>query len=96
MQSKGYMPDSGKKMTIAVLAAMAVLIMASGVFFCVYSFINHISFRVINTDVSGIIFGLTVFYLGLRYALSVLKLRKEVYKPTSIFRWRNFKRQKAN
>lgn len=83
-----------KKVTVGILFVMSAAIAISGVFFMVYSYINNISFKVINTDVSGIIFGLVVFYLGLRYFLMVGKLKKEVYGTNSKFSWSNFKPKK--
>ena len=96
MQSKNNsMPiDPKKKIIISALFVVATAICISGAFFSVYSYINNISFKVINTQVSGIIFGIAILYLGVRYFLSLMKLKNEVYKPTSRFSWDNFKKTK--
>lgn len=87
--------DKNKILAISTLYVIAVVIMALGAFFSVYSLINDISFRVLTTHVHGAVFGLVAFYLGLRYFLSVSKLRDEVYKNTSRFSWSNFKSEKS-
>lgn len=95
MQSKAlgnYM--NIKKIIVFGLSLLSGAICLSGIIFGVYSWINDISFRVINTNVSGIIFGAVVAYLGVRYYLSVSKLKKELYKDSSVFSWKNFKKQK--
>ncbi len=84
-----------KKASIIVLTVLSTGICVSGIFFIFYSWINDITFKVINTNVPGILFGLVVAYLGLRYLLSVLKLKKELYKESSVFSWSNFKKQKT-
>ncbi|EPR11743.1 hypothetical protein [Ruminiclostridium papyrosolvens] len=84
-----------KKASIILLTALSAGIFLSGIFFIFYSWINHITFKVINTNVSGILFGMAVVYLGFRYLLSVLKLKKELYKESSVFSWSNFRKQKT-
>jgi len=86
--------DSKKKVAIAVLSVVGGMLCASGVFFTVYSYINNISFQVINTQISGMIFGVAVIYLGARNLMSLANLKKELYKPTSRFSWENFKNKK--
>lgn len=86
--------DSKKKVVIAVLSVVGGLLCASGVFFTVYSYINNISFQVINTQIPGMIFGVAVIYLGARNLMSLTNLKKELYKPTSRFSWDNFKKKK--
>ncbi len=97
MQSKNNtLPvDTKKKVLISILFVVAAAICLSGVFFSVYSYVNKISFPVLNTQVPGIIFGICVLYLGIRYFLSLMNLRKEVFKPTSRFSWDNFKKEKS-
>lgn len=82
-----------KKVMISVLFIFACAICISGVFFSVYSLLNRITFQVINAQVPGVLFGLAVLYLGIRYLISLNNLRKEVYKPTSRFSWDNFKKE---
>lgn len=86
--------DSRKKAIIAGLYVTASALCASGLFFAIYSYINDISFQVINTQVSGIIFGVAVLYLGIRNFISLMNLKDELYKPTSRFSWDNFKKKK--
>jgi hypothetical protein len=95
MQSKTVKNSvNTKKISIIALFIMSTCISISGLIFMVYSWVNDISFKVLNTNVPGIIFGALVTYLGVRYFLSVLKLKKELYKESSVFSWSNFKRTK--
>ncbi|HEY5585732.1 MAG TPA: hypothetical protein VIK78_14750 [Ruminiclostridium sp.] len=96
MQSK-IVKDSlnTKKMSIMVLSIIAIFICLSGVIFGVYCWVNNITFKVLNTNVPGIIFAALVIYLGVRYFLSVSKLKKELYKESSTFSWGNFRKQKV-
>jgi hypothetical protein len=83
--------DPSKIVTVNILFVLSIAISLSGAFFCVYSLLNGVSFRVINTDVPGVLFGVVVLYLGIRYFLSVLKLRREVYGTNARFDWNNFR-----
>lgn len=85
-----------KKLIIYGLSVLSLCIFLSGIVFGVYSWTNDISFKVINTQISGIIFGAVVAYLGVRYYLSVSKLKKELYKESSVFSWSNFKKVKKD
>lgn len=87
--------DKRKILILYTLYITSIAITASGVFFGIYSGLNNITFKVINTDVSGIIFGLVVAYLGVRYFMSVMKLRANLYDPEAKFSWSNFKKQKT-
>lgn len=70
---------------------MSLAISLSGAFFAVYSLLFNINFKVLNTTVSGSIFGLVVFYLGIRYVMLVRKLKHDVYGSSSRFAWNNFR-----
>ena len=83
-----------KAISITLLLISALIIIFLGMFFSAFSFINNFSFRVLNSQIPGVIFGLLVMYLGIRYYLSVNKLKDEVYKSTSEFSWNNFKKVK--
>jgi len=74
------------------LFAFTITIMLSGVFFIVFSLVNHISFMMLNTSIHGAVLGLLVTYLGIRNFFSVQKLKTEVYKNSSRFSWSNFKK----
>ena len=82
-----------KVIIINVLFGAAIIIMLLGTYFSAYSLMHNVSFKVLNTSVHGAVFGLTVIYLGLRYFLSVTKLKKELFKSTSKFSWDNFKKK---
>jgi hypothetical protein len=77
--------DRSKMIIVFILFFTSIAITVSGAFFSVYSYINQISFKVINTNVSGILFGLVVVYLGARYFLSIRKLREELSAPDASF-----------
>lgn len=88
-------PINSKKISIFALSIISLFICISGIFFGVYSWINDITFKVLNANVPGVIFSALVTYLGVRYFLSVSKLKKELYKESSIFSWSNFKKEKT-
>jgi len=96
MQSKQRMPPvgMGKKAVIAMLFVTACAICASGIFFSVYSYVNNVRIQVLNAQLPGIVFGVAVLYLGVRYFISLMTLKTELYKPTSRFSWDNFKKKK--
>lgn len=84
-----------KLVIISSLYVATMIIMFLGIYFSVYSLINKISFLVLNAQVPGAVFGMLVFYFGLRYFFSVEKLKTEIYKNTSRFSWSNFKKVKS-
>ena len=86
--------DKRKIAIVYTLFFMAAAIMASGAFFSIYSLINQITFKVINTNVSGAIFGIVVAYLGLRYFMAVHKLKEQLYDTNAKFSWDNFRKKK--
>ena len=77
-----------------ILFLASLLIMFLGIFFSIFSLVNHISFKVLNSSVPGAIFGILVLYLGIKYYLSVTKLKEDLYKSDSKFSWSNFKKKK--
>jgi len=95
-KNNGATTDKQKVIMITILFVTTFIIMGLGIFFSIYSVANNISFKVLNSRIHGVFFGLMVFYLGLRYNLSVLKLKAEVYKNATNFSWSNFKKVKSN
>jgi len=87
--------EKHKLVIISILYVSTIFIMFLGFYFSVFSLINNISFRVLNAQIPGVIFGMLVFYFGLKYFFSVKKLKTEVYKNTSKFSWSNFKKEKS-
>jgi hypothetical protein len=69
------------------------VIIILGVTFSIYSFINDVGFIVLSSRIHGSVFGLVVVFLGVRYFLSVKKLKTEVYKAESKFSWGNFRKE---
>lgn len=96
MKNQGKAPAVEKKKVAAILilSITAVIIILLGVSFSIYSLINNVSFTVLNSNVHGAVFGAVSIFLGIRYFLSVLKLKAEVYKASSKFSWSNFKKTK--
>lgn len=84
-----------KSLILLALFSMSVLITLSGLVFGIYAFLNGTTFRVLNVDVPGVVFGMLVIYLGARYFLSVRKLRSEIDQPDAVFSWSNFKKRKT-
>lgn len=77
-----------------ILFLGSLVIMFLGIFFSIFSLVNHISIKVLNSSVPGAIFGILVLYLGIKYYLSVTKLKEALYKSDSKFSWSNFKKKK--
>ncbi|WP_242841102.1 hypothetical protein [Clostridium akagii] len=83
-----------KTVSIYVLVIFNILIIMSGAFFIIYSILFKISIKVLNTNISGVIFGIVVLYFGIRYFINLLNLKKEVNKQENKFSWSNFKKTK--
>lgn len=86
--------DKQKALILLLLYLGSIAIMFLGLFFSIFSFVNHISFKILSSSVPGVVFGVLVLYLGIRYYLSVEKFKGEFLKSTSKFSWSNFKRKK--
>ena len=87
--------DRSKTVPITALSVTASLIFLMGAAFSVYSTMGHISFAVLNFQVPGAVWGMVMMFLGVRYFVSVQKLKAEVYKSTTQFSWDHFKTEKA-
>lgn len=85
-----------KRILIALLYAIAVVIILLGASFSVYSVINNVQLSVLSSNVPGFVFGLVVLFLGIRYVFSLQKLRAEVNKTSTGFDWRNFQKTKKS
>ena len=97
MKNQEYTPevDSTKIAFITILFITAIAIILLGAAFSVYSIVNNISFTVMSSQIHGMVFGAVIVFLGVRYLLSVQRLKAEVYKGTSRFSWSNFKTEKV-
>ncbi|MHB1315971.1 MAG: hypothetical protein ACYCX2_10880 [Christensenellales bacterium] len=95
-QKKPQTVEKGKSFAVTALLITSIGITVLGASFSVYSVLNKVTFTVMNSQIGGVVFGLVITFLGLRYCLSVLKLKDEVYKSTSKFSWSNFKKEKAH
>ena len=80
-----------KKIAIMILIILNSLIFFSGFVFIAYSIYFKISFKIINTNVSGAIVGLTVLYFSIRYFKMILNLKNKINKSDNNFSWSNFK-----
>lgn len=92
MKNKARMPKVGKEKELVIWAlyAVSILIILAGTYFSILSVVKDISIPVLSSSIHGAVFGVVVVFLGVRYLLSVSKLKTEVYKPTSRFTWKNF------
>ena len=91
MAKYSYRINKSKVIIVNVLYAITMIIIFLGIFFSIFSFVNHINFKVLNSSIPGAVFGVLVLYLGIRYYFSVDKLKGELIKPSSKFSWSNFK-----
>ena len=85
----------GKVAMIVILYVMSVLIMLLGAGFCAYSAINGVQMQVMSSTIPGFIFGMVILFLGVRYFMSLSKLRDEVMKSSG-FSWSNFRKEKQS
>ena len=98
MKNQDYKPpvESAKIVSIIILFIISTGIILSGAAFSVYSIVNNVSFTVMSSQIHGMVFGAVIAFLGVRYLLSVQRLKAEVYKGTSQFSWSNFKTEKVH
>ena len=81
----------GRVALILILYVMSILIILLGAGFSVYSVINNVQLRVMSSTMPGMVFGMVILFLGIRYTMSLSKLKDEVYKSTG-FSWSNFRK----
>lgn len=94
-QNMGMKVDRQKKIIIFFLYLGAIVIMFSGAFFGTFSALNKIYLKVLNASVPGVVFGVLVTYLGIRYFFMVDEFKKEFYRSTVKFSWSNFRKEKS-
>lgn len=92
-QNTAISTNKSKVIIINILFAITSIIIFLGIFFSIFSLVNHISFKILNSSIHGIVFGFLVLYLGIRYYFSVIKLKEELFKSSSKFSWSNFKQK---
>ena len=94
MKNKVTEPYVGKEklLPIVTLYVVSGVIILIGAAFSVFSIVNDISLPVLTSQIPGAVFGAVMMFLGIRYLLSVRKLKAEVFKSTSSFSWSNFKK----
>lgn len=80
-----------KRLSIAVLGFVATTLIFMGVSILVLSLINDVSFTVMGSSIHGSLWGVVIAFLGIRYFMSVLKLKQRVYQSASTFSIENFK-----
>jgi hypothetical protein len=91
----GVIPVERKKVVaISLLLLTAIAISLFGAFITAYSLLKNINYTVFQNEIPGAVFGAVIIFLGVRYYISVLKLKSEVYKATSKFSWNNFRKSK--
>lgn len=85
----------GKVVMIVILYAVSILIMLLGAGFSAYSAINNVQLQVMTSTFPGFVFGMVILFLGIRYFMSMSKLREEVMKSSG-FSWGNFRKEKTS
>ena len=95
MRSETQQPQADKTRVamILILYVLSIVIILLGAAFSVFSVINHVQLAVMSSNMPGVVFGMVILFLGIRYFLSLSKLKDEVYKSSG-FSWSNFKREK--
>ena len=94
MKSQSTVTDKRKVIIVNFLYATTMIIIFLGIFFSIFSLVNQINFKILNSSIPGVLFGVLVLYLGIRYYFSVAKLKEELIKTSSKFAWSNFKGEK--
>ena len=97
MRSETQQPKADKTRVamILILYVLSIVIILLGAAFSVFSVINHVQLAVMSSNMPGVVFGMVILFLGIRYFLSLSKLKDEVYKSSG-FSWSNFKREKKS
>ena len=85
----------GKVVMLVILYVVSVLIVLLGAGFCVYSMITGAQLKVMSSTIPGFVFGMVILFLGVRYFMSLSKLREEVMKSSG-FSWSNFRKEKTS
>lgn len=85
----------GKVVMLVILYVVSVLIMLLGAGFGIYSMITGAQLNVMSSTIPGFVFGMVIFFLGVRYFMSLSKLRAEVMKSSG-FSWSNFRKEKTS
>lgn len=83
-----------KKVIIYFLYLGSLIIIFLGAFFGTFSAVNDINLKVLNSSIPGLVFGLVIIYLGLRYFFMVSKFKPDLLQGSAKFSWSNFKREK--
>lgn len=87
--------DTGRRIAVAALFAVSALIVALGLAFGVYSWVYHVDYSIMSTKIPGYVFAAVVVFLGVRYFLSVVKMRRRLKEADGTFNWNNFKPTKT-
>lgn len=85
----------GKVVMLVILYVVSVLIMLLGAGFGIYSMITGAQLNVMSSTIPGFVFGMVILFLGVRYFMSLSKLREEVMKSSG-FSWNNFRKGKTS
>jgi hypothetical protein len=85
----------GRAAMIVILYVLSVVIMLLGAGFSAYSAITGVQMQVMTSTIPGFVFGTVILFLGVRYFMSLSKLRDEVMKSSG-FSWANFRKEKKS
>lgn len=88
--------EQKKVVLIGLLFGTSVVIILLGAVIGIMSYLNNIKMTVLTIPVPCAFLGLVIMFLGVRYFLSVQKLKQEVYRSDAIFSWNNFKKSSKN
>lgn len=83
--------DRSKTASILALFITASLIVLFGAAVTAFSVLGNLSFTVLNSQVHGSVWGVLMMFLGVRYLISVQRLKVRVYQSEDRFSWRNFR-----
>ena len=97
MRSETQHPQADKTRVtmILILYVLSIVIILLGAAFSVFSVINHVQLAVMSSNMPGVVFGMVILFLGIRYFLSLSKLKDEVYKSSG-FSWSNFRKARKS
>lgn len=87
---------AGKRAAIAALYTGSAGIVAAGLAFGVYAWLNRVNFTAMGMDIPGVVFAAVAVFLGARYFRSVQKMSRTLRESSQGFNWKNFKPERKN
>lgn len=82
----------GRIVAVVMLYVVASAITLAGVYFGVLSLLGGVTISVLGSQVPAALIGAVIAFLGVRYLITVGRLRNELNDSGATFSWSNFRR----